>query len=438
MESPHRATPFFHAQHQAQAKSCKKKQPFNKNISNATGQKMNAFSEYQAVYAERGIATIPCGLAKQPLVSRPQKFGRKASAEIVPKFSDAPAIGYYAGRRNGITVLDVDTTDESVLADALDRHGDTPIIIRSASGKFHAPYRHNGEARKIRPWDGLPIDLLGAGLCIAPPSVVAKGAYEIIEGQLDDLDRLPIMRGLDEQLYADSVGPRPQMRQGDGRNRHLWERLMREAHSVDDYAQLLDRAETLNAEFGEPMQHAEVARIAVSAWGYTERGVNRFGQHGAWFPTDEANDLIKNEPDAFLLLALLRANQKGDATFMVANGIAETFGWKRERLAAARKRLLNLGYFKQVRAASSKHGPALYRWLPRNKARERTKRSEVYVEYRCAKWRTLEFAARRVVSSGRAATTSRRRIGTPPGVSRLAINQVQCPATAGPVRSFRA
>jgi hypothetical protein len=328
---------------------------------------MNVFAQWQATYAERGIATIPCGLEKQPLVSHPQKFGCKASAEIVPKFPDAPALGFYAGRRNGITVLDIDSSDERLLTDALDRHGHTPIIIRTASGKFHAPYRHNGEARKIRAWDGLPIDLLGAGLCIAPPSVITKGNYEIIEGSLDDLDGLPIMRSLDERLYANHVGPRPQMRAGDGRNRHLWERLMREAHGVDDYAQLLDRAETLNHEFGEPMQQAEITKIAKSAWGYTERGENRFGQHGAWFPTDEANALIRNDLDAFVLLGFLRANQGPESTFMVANGLAEVFGWKRERLAAARSKLIELGYVKHVREASSKYGPALYRWLPRPK-----------------------------------------------------------------------
>jgi hypothetical protein len=336
-------------------------------ISSAAMTSRGIFAQWRGAYAERGITTIPCGPAKEPLVRNPERFGREASAKIVAKFRDAPALGYYAGRRNGLTVLDADSTDDRVLSDALTRHGQTPIIIRTASGKFHAPYRHNGEARKIRAWPGLPIDLLGGGLCIAPPSVVINGAYEIIEGQLDDLDRLPIMRGLDAALYSNNVGPRPQMHEGDGRNRHLWERLMREAHDVDDYAQLLDRAETLNEEFGEPMQQIEVAKIATSAWGYTERGENRYGQHGAWFPTDEANALIQDDQDSYLLLSFLRANQGPDATFMVANGLSEVFRWKRHRLAAARSRLIELGYFKRIRQAGDGH-PALYRWLPRPKA----------------------------------------------------------------------
>jgi hypothetical protein len=215
------------------------------------------FSEWQPIYAERGITLIPCGPNKVPLVKNPQKFGRDASAEIATKFSDASAFGYYCGRRNGITVLDVDTTDENVLADAMNRHGQSPVIVRTGSGKFHAPYRFNNERRAIRAWESKPIDLLGSGLAIAPPSVVAKGQYQIIQGHLDDLDRLPIMRELENRLYNGVLGPRPQ-RQGEGRNNDLWRRAMREAHYVDDFEQLLDRVETLNQEYADPMQQAEV------------------------------------------------------------------------------------------------------------------------------------------------------------------------------------
>ena len=140
----------------------------------------NGFQYWQPIYAERGIALIPCGSNKAPLVKNPQKFGREASTEIACKFSEASAFGYYCGKRNGITVLDIDTTDERVLSDALNRHGQTPIVVRTGSGKFHALYRFNNEKRAVRAWDGLPIDLLGAGLAIAPPSIVAKGQYQII------------------------------------------------------------------------------------------------------------------------------------------------------------------------------------------------------------------------------------------------------------------
>jgi hypothetical protein len=328
------------------------------------------FSEWQPIYAERGIALIPCGPNKAPLVKNPQKFGREASTEIACKFSEASAFGYYCGKRNGITVLDLDTTDERVLSDALNRHGQTPFITRTGSGKYHALYRHNNERRSVKAWEGLPIDLLGAGLAIAPPSIVAKGQYQIIEGHLDDLDRLPIMRELEERLYNSAVGPRPQ-KQGEGRNNDLWRRLMREAHHVDDFESLLDCAETLNQELVEPMQQAEVAKIATSAWGYTERGENRFGRHGVWFPTDEANELIATSPDDFLVLSYLRANNKPDSTFWVANGLAEKFGWSRQRLAETRQSLIAHGYLRLLRGGNQYTGAALYRLARPKEAKSR-------------------------------------------------------------------
>jgi hypothetical protein len=58
-----------------------------------------------------------------------------------------------------------------VLADALGRHGPTPFVVRGGSGNFQAWYRYNGEPRRTRAWPGLPIDLLGDGYVVAPPSM---------------------------------------------------------------------------------------------------------------------------------------------------------------------------------------------------------------------------------------------------------------------------
>jgi hypothetical protein len=152
------------------------------------------------------------------------------------------------------------------------------------------------------------------------------------------------MRELEDRLYVGrTTGPRPQ-KQGEGRNNDLWRWAMREAHHVDDFEQLLDRVETLNQEYLEPMQQAEVSKIATSAWGYTERGENLFGQTGVRFPTWEVNELITSSVDDFVLLSYLRANQGPDATFWIANGLAETFGWSRQRLAAARVSIIQRGY----------------------------------------------------------------------------------------------
>jgi hypothetical protein len=262
------------------------------------------------------------------------------------------------GKRSRLTVLDVDTTDERILADALTRHGK---ISRSARGRYHAWYRHNGERRWIRPRRDVPIDILGGGYVVAPPSRVEAGQYQFVQGSPDDLDSLPVLHNLAQGLSAEAIATDfANMREGDGRNTALFRQMMREAKQVDDYEQLLDRAMTVNDSMEQPMEQQEVARIASNVWGYTERGQNRFGQHGAWFPLDEVEKFY-SEPDDFFLLGFLRSHDHPDSIFMVANGLAERFGWWRQRLAAARRRLIRGGYLKVVRLAGQQT-PALYRW----------------------------------------------------------------------------
>ena len=156
------------------------------------------FSRWQPRYAEHGIATFPIGEAKKPRIRGWQKVGLKGSTELANKFGDVDALGYVTGRRSNVTVLDIDTTDERVAADAIRQHGQPAIITRTASRKFHLLYRYNGERRRIRPWPELPIDLLGDnGYALAAPSKLATGSYEIIHGHFDDLDRLAPLADLD-------------------------------------------------------------------------------------------------------------------------------------------------------------------------------------------------------------------------------------------------
>ena len=115
------------------------------------------------------------------------------------------------------------------------------------------------------------------------------------------------------------------------------------------------------------MDAVEVAKTAGSAWTIQIEGRNRFGQHGAWFPEAEAISLAKDHQDALILLTFLRAQHGPHNTFMIANGLADTFGWRRQRLSAARSALIDLGYLKHVRAASS-YGAALYQWVSSTRA----------------------------------------------------------------------
>jgi hypothetical protein len=95
--------------------------------------------------------------------------------------------------------------------------------------------------------------------------------------------------------------------------------------------------------------------------GVTQRKAeNRFGQHGAWFPFEEIATLLYDQ-DAFILLAFLRAHNGPLAQFMVSNSLTEKLGWRRQRIAVARQRLIELRYIEQTRAASQ-HAPALFQW----------------------------------------------------------------------------
>ena len=195
----------------------------------------------------------------------------------------------------------------------------------------------------------------------------AKGQYQIIQGSLDDLDRLPIMRGLEDRLYhRDHAGPRPQprsdwsaMREHDGRNDQLWRQLMDEANDCDTYEKLLDRARTLNEGFGEPMEATEVIRCATSAWNKTAKGENWCGRGRS---RQVEVDRLVGDPYTLALLDWLKAHHGPDNTFMIADGLADVLGWPRRRLSSARRSLIEMGYLAVVRAAHNQHGPALYRW----------------------------------------------------------------------------
>jgi hypothetical protein len=332
-------------------------------------QTVGVFGQWQALYAEHGIATFPVNDNKKPLVKGFLNLGPRSSRALVSKFGDSSALGFVAGSRNRITVLDIDTKDERVLCDALARHGDSPIMIRTASGKVHVWYAHNGEPRRIRPWRGLDIDLIGGGFAVAPPSVVGAGRYEIIKGSLDDLDRLPKMRGLND-IFDGRGRRRPdtgcgRINQGK-RNDALFQHCMLEAQHCDFLDGLIDVARTYNEQkFQPPLEDAEVVKTAHSAWRIEESGQNWVGRgRVVAIRRDEVDGLLHEKPDAFILLTKLRRHHWG-RDFVVANAMAKTMsdrGWTTKRFASARGELERRGCLKKVRPASRKNGPALYTW----------------------------------------------------------------------------
>jgi Primase C terminal 1 (PriCT-1) len=301
------------------------------------------------------------------------------------RFPEAPAVGFIAGPRSRITVLDVDSTDEKIFADALSRHGDTPFKTRTGSGKFHAYYGYGGESRHIRPFDGLPIDILGGGVAIAPPSSVLKGSYTILRGgRLDDLDRLPLAKGLtDDDLHQPQHQPHQPIAHDTGlvhkghRHDALFRHCMQHAKFCDDFDALLDVARTFNNEHCMPPieEDSDVIKTAKSAWSYTERDQNYFCEHGAFMRTDDVTRI--DDPDAGWLLVFLRAHNLPTAKFWCSNELAKTFRWDRERLAAARRRLIELGLLKQVKKPW-RGSPALFEFpiINRQKAKPASRGAE--------------------------------------------------------------
>jgi Bifunctional DNA primase/polymerase, N-terminal/Primase C terminal 1 (PriCT-1) len=316
-----------------------------------------SFAEWQPIYAAHGLSTFPVriqGGDKKPMVKNYLRAGRRYSDRLARQFPDAQAFGFALGARTKITVLDSDSNDDRILCDAMTRHGKSPLIVQSGSGNFQAWYRHNGEGRHIRPDPLLPIDILGGGFVVAPPSRGAKSDYQIIQGSLDNLDLLPAL----QNFVAASGNEVIAMGR---RNNSLWQHCMKQARSCDDFTALLDVAETFNTHsLSPPLEADEVACIARSAWQLTERGQNRFGQIGAFLTIAETQSMVR-DPHLLALLAWLKAQNAPGRQFLIADGLAPVLGWSLPQLRRCRRRLLELGWLEMIREPI-RGCAALYRW----------------------------------------------------------------------------
>ena len=323
---------------------------------------MSAFSEWQPRYAALGIPTFPVR-NKRPAVRGYSQIGLGASRLIADKFPFEDTFGL-ACKRNFITVLDVDTPDERILTDALSEFGPTPFIVRSGSGNWQAWYRHSGERRLVRPDPNRPIDILGDGFVVAPPSRSTKGSYSLVSGTLDDLARLPAMRRVEPKPLAITT-PAPRAMIGAGRrNDQLWRSCMKLAPECRDVSELMGKAAEANQTmFYEPLPDKEVLRIVASAWAKESSGENWFGCGGrVILSTTQIDEIGRQHPDAFILLAILKRHHWGARQFVIANAMADSVGQTRKRFAAARRYLETVGEIEQVRPASKQNGAAIYKF----------------------------------------------------------------------------
>lgn len=325
-----------------------------------------AFARWQPEYAAHGIALFPVaikGRDKRPAVRNYLRIGSKGSRALASGgYAESTAFGFAAGERSGITILDVDSPAENDLADAMSRHGQSPLIVRTLSGHYQGWYRWTGERRRIRPMAGKPVDVLGGGFTVAPPSQGQGGkGYQIIAGSLDDLDRLP-------PLKAGGLGVPPPLEhlgEGSGRNDALYRLLGREVRACGDLPSLIDVANGINAGFGVPLPDNEVEKTAHSVWRMQAEGRNRFGCYGVWLPSNDLSKLMTIlSPPALALFAFLRANNGPVSQFMVADGLSarsEFSSWSRRDIPNARKELIARGLIVPL-SKSAPGQAATYAW----------------------------------------------------------------------------
>jgi hypothetical protein len=326
---------------------------------------MSVFADWQPVYAKHGVATFPVQVTpdnqKKPLVVGYLKTGLRGSGQLALKFADARSFGFACGSRNRLTVIDMDSTDSAIVDEGERLFGHSPLVWRTGSGKYAMPFRFNGEGRRIRPIASLPIDVLGGGFAVAPPSAGAIRDYEIIRGSLADLDELPTARVPDEIARETHRAPLPDRIPEGRRNNDLFEHcrsIVGYCRTVDE---LVDAAKTWAgnrlAIGSSPVSSAEIVKTCRSVWRY------RGGRKRIMNTIVEAHQYaaLKADLAALGVFAYLSAENGLASEFMIADGLARANGWPRRVVPSARKTLLDLRIIECVRQPR-KNSPGLYRW----------------------------------------------------------------------------
>lgn len=334
---------------------------------------MGVFAEWQPRYAEHKIATFPVNNDKKPLVSRYDRIGINASGQLAfdLRFEECMNLGFMAGKRNRVSVVDVDTTDEDVWREAERVFGPTPLWVRTGRGHLQMWYRHNGEKRDTDSKFLGCVDVLGSGQVLGFPSRRGQG-YEAIRGGLADIDRLPAMRGLDT-LTPPAKG---KLIQAGARHNAMRDHLRKQAAHCDDFEQLLDVGITFADEAfdrigGHQFTDDEIQRQAKSVWRWTQeqiaKGTYFVGTGRHMTKSFEAHDkAMALGPYAFTLAEHLKRQFGGLTSFYIANDMRHTMPggeWPRRKFTEARAALVEAGIIKEKHRASSYYGPAVFEWV---------------------------------------------------------------------------
>ena len=336
---------------------------------------MGVFAEYQPLYAHHDIPTFPVQ-GKRPAVRGYAKAGSDQSRQWVLKFPEADALAFMAGARTRISVVDVDSTDETLLRDTLARYGEPRIMVRTSSGSFHLWYRFNGEERKIRPDPETPVDLLGGGVVVAPPSLGSKGPYQFIRGSLSDLDKLRPATNIIPFPAAKIERPAaPELIRAGSRATALFDHLRGQARLCDTLDDLLDVGRSfandrLDRTGGHSFGDVEIVNTAKSVWRWTKDKIAK-GEYyvGTGQRLTLSFDILdKIQPlgaDAVQLYLTLQRRSNHRSELIVANDMRLMMPdgeWTLDRFRKARAALIGASIITETKKASTWHGATRYAW----------------------------------------------------------------------------
>ena len=196
-----------------------------------------------------------------------------------------------------------------------------------------------GERRHIRPYHDKPIDILGGGFVVAPPSISEKGTYQIIAGTLDDLANLPPIHVVLDDLRAEARIPEGK------RNNTIFRFALEQARHCDTFDALLDVMRTRNMDCEPQLADDVIISTAKSAWRYEQEGRNLVGRgRSVVTPHAVIDELIGESQDAFVLLTLLQRHHWG-RSFVLANAMADQLGLDAQTLCGRAHAAADAGFY---------------------------------------------------------------------------------------------
>ena len=282
--------------------------------------KNQPFSLYALKYYKLGLCIIPCN-CKKPLISWKKYQEKRPSLATIyrwlEKYPNAN-IGIITGKISNLSVIDCDNLDLTI-EDLQNEFGKTTFIVSTPSRGKHLYYSFDGESCKVN-YQNRKIDIRANGGCIIAPysfNADKKGFYEILQGNLNDLGKLPMIKNnllKNEQQsdfclsYKDSQNQLDLNIPEGQRNFVLFHSLKNIAHSHRSYESLLKGAYEINAfRFEKLLDEDEIKRTVKKVWNYKITNQLYSKKRSR---KQEILDCVDNK-NSFYLLEFLRSNHDG-------------------------------------------------------------------------------------------------------------------------------